>query len=198
MTLIGSEIGPPVATQPDSLAISTMLGGTRVLFDGNIARLLYAGPSQVNAIVPFEVSSKDVTNILIENVGQVAARFPFSMSVATPAIFTSNGSGVRPGARLNENLTWDSPSEPVSPGSIVILYADGSTTPVLQDGRAAGSSLSYTNRRVSVQVEGIRSESCMREARRSFGRAETASVSGTRRNNLKPEQCCIVGSLDVH
>jgi len=46
-------------------AFTSSLGGYQVLFDRIAAPLLYAGPAQVNTIVPQEVSGQDFTHLQI-------------------------------------------------------------------------------------------------------------------------------------
>ena len=142
VTLIGAGIGPAVAVQPASSPSSLSLGGTSVLFDGNPAPLLYAGPNQINAIIPYGVSGQDVTQMLVMSAGQLIAGFPLPVTLSAPAIFTVDASGVGPGAILNQDSTVNSPSNPANRGSAVALFATGAgqTNPPGVDGQVAGGS----------------------------------------------------------
>lgn len=156
ITLIGSGIGPTIAQQPASSVTSTVLGGVTVLFDGIMAPLLYAGPNQINAIVPFEVSGESVTNMLVENSGELIAGFPVPVAGAAPAIFTLNASGAGAGAVLNQDLTVNSPMNPAARGSMIVLYATGagSMNPQPADGQVTNA-ISYPNLPVQVTIGGV-------------------------------------------
>jgi hypothetical protein len=62
VSIFGSNLGPAtgVGMQLNSAgtALNTILGGTQVFFDGVAAPLTYAGASQVNAVVPYEVAGR--------------------------------------------------------------------------------------------------------------------------------------------
>jgi uncharacterized protein (TIGR03437 family) len=155
ITLIGSGIGPAIAQQPASSVTSTALGGVTVLFDGIMAPLLYAGPNQINAIVPFEISGESVTNVLVEDAGHLIAGLPLFVAGAAPAIFTLDASGAGAGAVLNYDLTLNSPTNPAARGSTVVLYGTGagSMNPQPADGQLT-SVLSYPNAPVAVTIGG--------------------------------------------
>lgn len=138
ITLIGSGIGPPIPVQPTLSATAASLGGSSVLFDNVAAPLLYAGPSQINAIVPYEIAGNSTTQVLISSGNQLIAGFSMPVAAAAPAIFTQSGGGLGPGLILNQDLTINSPSNPAARGSIVVLYATGAgaMNPVPIDGQA--------------------------------------------------------------
>ncbi len=71
VTLFGPGIGPPQSSAYPfgSGTVATTLGGIRVLFDGTAAPLLYAGPGQINAIVPYDTASKQKVQVVVENNG---------------------------------------------------------------------------------------------------------------------------------
>ena len=157
LTVFGADIGPAAALQPTSSVTNTVLAETSVLFDGTMAPLLYAGPNQINAIVPFEVSGQTTTNVVIESGGELTGGFSLDVAAAAPAIFTLNSSGSGPGAILNQDLTLNSPSNPALRGSIVVLYATGAgaMNPPLQDGQVVGNTQSNPDLPVSVTIGGV-------------------------------------------
>ena len=125
-----------------------------MLFDGNPAPLLYAGPNQINAIIPYGVSGQGVTQMLVMSAGQLIVGVPLPVTPSAPAIFTVDASGVGPGAILNRDSTVNSPSNPANRGSAVALFATGAgqTTPPGVDGQVAGAILSHPSLPVSVQI----------------------------------------------
>ena len=157
ITLFGSGIGPASAQQPLGSASSTLLAGSRVLFDGTPAPLLYAAPNQINAIVPYRVDGKTTTQLEVESQGQVIAGLPLSVATAVPAIFTLGATGVGPGAVLNQDSSLNSPLNPADRGSVVSVFATGAgqTDPPGMDGQVAGAILPRPLSRVAVQIGGI-------------------------------------------
>lgn len=157
VSLVGSGIGPAIAVQSALVPPSTVLSGSSILFDGTPAPLLYAGPNQVNAVVPYEISGKSVTQLFIMNGGQLIAGLPLNVAPAAPAIFTLDSSGAGPGAILNQDSTVNSPSNPASRGSIIALFATGAgmMNPIPTDGAITGNNPPLASLPVSVQIGGL-------------------------------------------
>jgi uncharacterized protein (TIGR03437 family) len=157
ITLVGSGIGPASSQQPIGSPSSTVLGGTSVLFDGRPAPLLYGAPSQINAIVPFGLSTTTTTQVEVFSQGQAIARLPLSVVSTVPAIFTLDPGGVGPGAVLNQDSSVNSPSNPADKGSVVSVFATGAgqTDPPGVDGQVAGAILPTPLLPVSVRISGL-------------------------------------------
>lgn len=138
VAIFGSNLGPanPVGLQLDpSGLVATNLADTRVLFDGVLCPIESTSANQVNAIVPFGLSSQ-TTQVQVEYQGHLS--HPFSMTVAPSAsgIFAADGSGGGQGLILNQDGTANSADNPASAGSVVVLYATGAgqISPAGQDG----------------------------------------------------------------
>ena len=142
-TLLGSSIGPISTTGPSGGPSSTTLGATRVLFDGVPAPLLYAGPNQINGVIPYAVAGNTSTDMRILNGDRLVSDLMMPVVAASPAIFTLDASGVGQGAILNQDSTLNSPSNPAIKGAIIVLFATGAgqTDPVGVDGHIAGDFL---------------------------------------------------------
>jgi uncharacterized protein (TIGR03437 family) len=160
VTLIGSGIGPEPAQAPDSAPSSPTLGGTSVLFDATPAPLLYAGGDQINAIVPYAVNGRASTQLQITREGRTVASMALQVVAAAPAIFTLNGSGVGPGAILNQDSTVNSGANPADRGSLVVIFATGAgqTVPDGSDGRVTENPIPRPILPVSVQIGGLDAE----------------------------------------
>jgi uncharacterized protein (TIGR03437 family) len=127
VTIFGSNIGPtsPAGMQFDGSGnLLTMTGDVQVLFDGIPAPMIYASQGQVNAVVPFEVASPS-TQVQVIYAGQTSAVFPVNVTAATPAVFTSDGSGAGQVAAVNQDSTLNSSANPAAQGSILTIYAEG-------------------------------------------------------------------------
>jgi uncharacterized protein (TIGR03437 family) len=113
---------------------------TQILVNGVAAPLLYASPTQINAVVPFELSGETCAITVRNAAGTIG---PASMNVfaAVPAFFTLNGSGSGQAAALNQDGSINSATNPAARGSTIQLFltgagqmtpppADGSITPL--------------------------------------------------------------------
>ncbi|MBV9771951.1 MAG: hypothetical protein JOZ32_20430, partial [Bryobacterales bacterium] len=124
-TIFGIGIGPANAASgaPNQSGIfPTELGGVQVLFNGQPAPLLYAGPSQINFQVPYEFMNLQAV--------QVVTPGGTTLSFNPPAINSLGIFQSSPGfaAALNQDLTVNSASNPARTGSIIALYVTGLST----------------------------------------------------------------------
>jgi uncharacterized protein (TIGR03437 family) len=143
LTLFGSGLGPASLQQftVTNNLLPKELAGTRVLFDGVPAALIYTSAGQVSAIAPFGLLGRVNTNVTVEFNRTVSAPLLIPVVAAQPAIFTLDGSGTGQGAILNQDGTVNGPSNPAAKGSIVVLYGTGGgrMTPSGVDGRVAAA-----------------------------------------------------------
>src|SRR5207302_6947603 len=105
IAIFGSNLGPPAPAgmQLDETgSVATILAETRVLFDGVPGPMVYASPTQVNAIVPFGVSG-DSTQIVVEYQGQASTAASVAIAPSTPAIFSADGSGAGQAIAINQD-----------------------------------------------------------------------------------------------
>jgi uncharacterized protein (TIGR03437 family) len=166
VTLIGSEIGPAMALQPDSGASNTVLGDTRVLFDGVPAPLLYAATNQINAVVPYGIEGRPATQVTVTSANQVLAGLSLPVAAASPSVFALDATGTGPGAILNQDSSINTPWNAAARGSIIAIYATGAgqTDPPGVDGRVAGEPLPIPVLPVSVRIGGLTAEVLYRGA----------------------------------
>jgi uncharacterized protein (TIGR03437 family) len=138
--IFGSEIGPAVgsAEQVDPNGIvTTFSGGTRVLFDGFAAPVLFARADEVDSTIPCSLVGRTSTQMVIEYDGARSAPLTIQLDDAAPGIFTVTGGGRGQGAILNEDLSVNGPANPAARGSAATLYATGfgATSPACIDGK---------------------------------------------------------------
>ena len=133
LTIYGASAGPsnPVTGQMDASGkYPTSLGGVQVTFGNTLAPLLYAGPSQVNAIVPFEVAGQQLTAMQYQyNVPMTGLSFANTVTLpvtsAAPAIFSLAENGSGPGAILNQDYSVNSASNPAAAGTEIQIFGTG-------------------------------------------------------------------------
>jgi uncharacterized protein (TIGR03437 family) len=139
VTFFGPAIGPAVAATlrlTGAGRVDTVLGDTRVLFDGVPAPMIYAQAAQVSAVVPFGIAGRTSTQVQIEYRGVRSAAFTAPVAAAAPALFSLDASGRGGGAFLNQDGTVNGPARPAVRGEVVVLYANGlgQMSPVPGDG----------------------------------------------------------------
>jgi uncharacterized protein (TIGR03437 family) len=145
--------------------IVTVLGGpglsatSAVLFNGVPAPILYAGPGQVNAIVPLGLDGNASARLDIRSPGTPLDALALTTAAASPAIFTQTSSGTGPGLILNEDYALNSFSNPANAGSVIVLFGTGfgPLTPAARDGETASGPAS-TATQVSAMVAGVPAE----------------------------------------
>jgi uncharacterized protein (TIGR03437 family) len=152
ITIFGTSIGPStgVSATPTNgqFPTSAGLGGVQVLVAGFPAAMIYASATQVSAAVPYEINRPAFlqnVNVQVKYLGQTSNGIALTQVATAPGIFTANSSGSGPGAILNSNLSVNSPSNPASPGSTVVLYVtgEGQTIPAGVTGQVTPNSTSF-------------------------------------------------------
>jgi uncharacterized protein (TIGR03437 family) len=159
VTLFGANLGPASAAtlQLDASGkVATTLAATQVLFGGIPAPMIYAGPTQVSAVVPFEVTgSTSLVQVQYQN--HLSASFSMPVLPAAPGIISANSSGTGQALALNQDGTLNSTNSPAPAGSVVVFYATGGgqMTPSGVDGAVTGTANpSAPIQPVTVQIGG--------------------------------------------
>ena len=138
VTVFGTFLGPSTgqgATVTNGF-IGTALANVQVTFNGYPGPLLYVSAGQINTIVPYELAG--ASNALVEVIfGKASSNVVLLPVVSSaPGIFSANASGTGPGAILDKNNNLVTASNPVSPGSVIQIFAtgQGQTNPAGIDG----------------------------------------------------------------
>ncbi|MGP0076648.1 MAG: response regulator [Bryobacteraceae bacterium] len=134
VTLFPSNAGPAVLAGTYSGAdgkVITLLGETRVLFDGIAAPMAYSVRGQVGAVVPYEIANRKTTEVVVEYQGVRSPAVTLPVVDRAPALFTLDLSGSGQAAILNNTGCCNSARNPAKRGTIAVLYAtgEGQTTP---------------------------------------------------------------------
>jgi uncharacterized protein (TIGR03437 family) len=124
-----------------SAPLPTRLSATRVEINGIAAPLFLVSPGQVNAQVPFEISSNTAT-LTVDNGAARSTPISLALAPSAPGIFTLQ-SGTGPAAALhNSGYSLVTAASPATAGEVVAIYCTGlgAVSPAVQTGRAAPSS----------------------------------------------------------
>lgn len=139
ISLYGPGLGPstPVIAAADSSGFfPTMLGGVQISINGIAAPLLYVSSTQVNAVVPFEVTADGAT-VQLSIASHELPEFRAMVDSTAPAIFT-NATG---GGAVNQDGSLNSATNPAQAGSVVSIWATGTGPAPRTDGQVVTSAL---------------------------------------------------------
>jgi uncharacterized protein (TIGR03437 family) len=124
VSIYGIDIGPanPLSAQVNNGLISASLGGVQVLFDGQPAALIYAGPTQINAIVPSAVATRQSTAVQIVTSSGTIAGPTLTVQRARPLTFSDVTGHV---TAINQDGSFNSASNPAPSGSVIAMWMTG-------------------------------------------------------------------------
>lgn len=131
ISLYGLGIGPSssVGASIAKGVIRDSLDGVQVLFDGIPAPLLYAGPAQINAVVPSEIVSSAAVTIEVVTPDGTLVGPAIRVSPSEPGVMLSANQpddAILPvAAALNQDGTINSAANPAAPGSILSVWVSG-------------------------------------------------------------------------
>ncbi len=158
LRITGGCMGPLEPSQASFVngRLPTNLQGTRVLFDGETAPLVSVQATEILAIAPHDIASKDKVTVAVENQGVMASAV-LSVASAVPGIFVSSG---QQAAAINEDGSLNGVDHPAPVGSIVSLFLTGAglTDPLTDDGVPPDLPLPQVALPVTVQIGGAPAE----------------------------------------
>jgi uncharacterized protein (TIGR03437 family) len=143
--IAGALIGPSTiqgAALDSTGKVSSLVAGTRFLFDGVAAPIVYVSSSYSSVIVPYEVAGKTSTQLVAVYNGVSSAPVAVAVKAALPGIFSSDASGSGTAAIINlADGSRNSPQNPAARGSSIAFYVtgEGQTVPPGVDGSVTAS-----------------------------------------------------------
>jgi uncharacterized protein (TIGR03437 family) len=163
IVIFGTGIGPSSITKGTVNAsglIDTNVAGTRVLFDGVAAPIIYVSSTQSSVMVPYGISGRTSTNMVVEYLGVQSNAVSYTVVPTSPGIYTLNQAGTGPGAILNQDFSVNTSANPAAKGSYIQIYmtGEGITQPPGTDGGIAptnGTGLLKPVGMVTAMVGGI-------------------------------------------
>jgi uncharacterized protein (TIGR03437 family) len=159
VTIFGSGFGPSKLTGlslTPAGKVSSLIGGTQILFDGIPAPLIYAITGQVSAIVPYGVSGKATSQMQVQEGGGLSAAVSIPITNSVPGLFTANSAGSGQISMFNQDGSLNGPGHPAPKGSIVVFYGtgEGVTTPASTDGQVNAASFPKPALPVTITIGG--------------------------------------------
>ena len=134
------------------LPLERELAGVRVRIGGQDAPLYFVGPGQINAQVPFEVSTGDSVPVATSVGGLLTAPQNYLIAPAQPGIFIAGDNA----AILDASFQLVTPQNPVRAGDTIQIFATGlgETDPEVGTGEPAPA-FSTVRNPVTVTIGGL-------------------------------------------
>jgi uncharacterized protein (TIGR03437 family) len=125
-------LGPAQLAAPPANGTTdpVQFNGVVVLVDGIPAQIVYVSSGQVSAIVPQGVTGT-LAQVTVGYLGQTGAAVSIPLAAASPAIFTSNSSGLGQALAINANGSVNGSGHPAAPGSTMTLFVNGAPSQFL-------------------------------------------------------------------
>jgi uncharacterized protein (TIGR03437 family) len=133
VTVFGTGLGPQTIASlrigPSGM-VETALENVKLYFEDEPAPLLHALNTQVTAVAPYWLHGRTSVRVTVEYNAVRSATTEVRVQDSAPGLFTVPGSSQ--GAILNENGSYNGPSNGARPGSIVSLWGtgEGPTLPI--------------------------------------------------------------------
>jgi uncharacterized protein (TIGR03437 family) len=131
ITIFGQQLSDGTTSAPSG-PLPQELASTLVTIGDQVLPLLYASPKQVNALVPYEVTT-DTNQLLLVTRGQTYGNVVrVDVAAAQPAVFHSGQQAIITDAKGN----LIGPNNPAHAGDVVVIYCAGlgAVNPPVADG----------------------------------------------------------------
>lgn len=153
ISIFGANLAGAEAT-PGNTPLPTSLGGVTVTINGVPAPLLYVGPSQINAQIPFEVAVGAASLEVDSGSGQTD---PVPMTIAATAPGVLQDAQHHAVAQNAADYSLNSTARPAQAGTYLVVYLTGQgllDNPVASGAAASDTPLSRPLAPVSATIAG--------------------------------------------
>jgi uncharacterized protein (TIGR03437 family) len=189
-TIYGARLADS-AESYKSTPLPTTLGNAVVVMAGQVLPLLFAGPTQINAVVPSGININTTQQVLVQRGLTYSTPASVDLAPAQPAVFLSGGLAIAVAYRSDGTTPFlVSTASPARVGDVLVLYCAGlgATTPAASDGLPAPSAA--TKDPVSVTIGG-------RSAPVAFGGLVAGFVGLYQVNTTVPEGAGVGDAVPV-
>jgi uncharacterized protein (TIGR03437 family) len=163
LVIYGERLGPATLTTLTLDArgvVNTTLAGTRVLFDGVPAPIVYTSAGQASVIVPYAVAGRTSTIVAPEFNGVRGNAISIPVAATAPGFFTVDFSGRNQVAVLNEDGSVNSAANPSEAGRILVFYGTGAGAfrTAATDGAVIGAPVPEFAAPLTIEIGGLPAE----------------------------------------
>jgi uncharacterized protein (TIGR03437 family) len=129
--LTGKWLAAPDSDLSDPSGSSMELGGTKVKVNGQYVPVLFSSAGQVNFLCP-ALDAGTPLSVVVETADAAAEPLAGAMRIASPKIFSLDGSGENQGlisfadsTEVAMDRNFQLPAHPAQPGDVILLWATG-------------------------------------------------------------------------
>jgi uncharacterized protein (TIGR03437 family) len=129
ISIFGANLASGTGVAATSLPLPTQLAGTQVIIGGVLMPLLYAGPTQINAVVPYPLPVNTTQQVIVQSALALSVPEPNMVAPGAPGAFTVSGLGT--GAAIVAAVNPDgsgylvSTAQPAQAGTEIVIYCTG-------------------------------------------------------------------------
>jgi uncharacterized protein (TIGR03437 family) len=136
LTLYGTGLADSLVVAP-AIPFPITLGNVQVTINGVAAPIYYVSPTQISAIVPYELSA-GVAQVQVITDGNPSNTVTMFTNETSVGVFSVPPGGLGYGAVLHQNGALVSPSNPAAIGETVSVFLTGlgAVSPTIADGAA--------------------------------------------------------------
>ena len=164
VSIFGSALSQGDASA-SSLPLPAQLAGTTAVLAGRPLPLVFASPTQINAVVPYDLPIDSTHQLVIRRGNTISVPEPIRLLSTQPGAFTRNQRGSGPAivvaAYPDGTQAEAGPENPLKAGDVIVVYCTGlgDVEPRAVAGVAAPiTPLSSTVEKVTVRIAGIEAE----------------------------------------
>jgi uncharacterized protein (TIGR03437 family) len=154
-SIYGSNLGES-GIPTSQLPFMPQLGSTSVFLGSEAVPLQYAGPNQVNVVVPYDVPVNSTQQLVVQNGSAISVPQSVVIAPAQPAVFNTNGVAFY--AVYKPDGTTAPNNSPVTAGDVIVLYCSSLGAvdhPIVAGTQTPASPLFNTVNPVTVTIGGV-------------------------------------------
>jgi uncharacterized protein (TIGR03437 family) len=143
VTLVGTGLATSEQVTQGGQPFPLTLGGVQVLVNNTPAPIYYISPTQISAILPYEISTATFVSIQVSNNNSKSAAVTLFQTDAMPGVFSTTSNGL--GYAIANHAATGQPVTQANPAVAgeylaVVLTGLGTVTPSITDGAVGPSS----------------------------------------------------------
>lgn len=155
LTLYGTNLASSLVVAP-GIPFPTTLGNVQVMINGVPAPIYYVSPTQISAIVPYELDTS-IADVQVMSNGNLSNTVTQFTNETSAGVFSVPPGGLGNGAVLHQNGALVTAANPAQIGEVVSVYLTGlgAVSPTVTDGAAGPvGTLSQATNTITADISG--------------------------------------------
>jgi uncharacterized protein (TIGR03437 family) len=156
LTLYGTNLASSLVVAP-SIPFPTTLGNVQVTINGIAAPIYYVSPTQISAIVPYELGTTPIAAVQVMSNGNLSNTVTQFTNETSAGVFSAPPGGLGNGAVLHQSGALVTAANPAQIGEVVSVYLTGlgAVSPTITDGAGGPvGTLSQATNTITADISG--------------------------------------------